>query len=217
MLPRLHLITDDAVLASPGFLDGARWVLREQGAGVALHLRGHGTSAGILYELARALVAEARETGGWVLVNDRVDVALAVGAAGVQLGRRSIPVRAARDVLGAGARIGYSAHDPDEAAAARRDGADFIVLGAIWETASHPGERPAGLELLRAATARAAAPIIAIGGVTPERVAEAVATGAYGVAVLGGVWRAADPAAAAAAYREALQAAEGRCATSRTA
>src|SRR5690606_24262477 len=115
MLPRLHLITDDAVLASPGFLDGARWVLREQGAGVALHLRGHGTSAGILYELARALVAEARETGGWVLVNDRVDVALAVGAAGVQLGRRSIPVRAARDVLGAGARIGYSAHDPDEA------------------------------------------------------------------------------------------------------
>lgn len=209
MLPRLHLVTDDGVLASPGFPDQARRILREHGGAVALHLRGHGTPAGTLYALARGLAEEARESGGRVFVNDRIDVALAAGLAGVQLGRRSIPVRAARAVLGDAARIGYSAHGPAEAAEAHRDGADFILLGAIWETASHPGERPAGLELVRASAARTAAPVVAIGGVTPERALEARAAGAYGVAVLGGVWRAAEPAAAVAAYRAALAAADG--------
>lgn len=179
MTPRLHLVTSDEVLRDEGFVDSAERVIAAYGAAVAVHLRGHGLSGSVLHALAERLLEAASRSGAMLLVNDRVDVALACGAPGVQLGRRSLPVAEARRLLGADALIGYSAHAADEALDAGRESADFIVLGTIFPTASHPGE--------------------------PARVGAVLEAGAYGVAVLGGVWHAADPVGAARRYLEVLE------------
>jgi len=196
---RLHVVTDDGVLAAPDFPARARRVMAAADGRAALHLRGHATPVRRLLALTEALV----DTGA-VLVNDRLDVALAAGAAGVQLGRRGVPVAAARRVLGAAALLGYSAHGPAEAADAAGQGTDFVLLGTIYGSASHPGATPAGAAALRAAVEVCPVPVLAIGGVTPERVAPVLAAGAYGVAVLGGVWAALDEAYAVRAYLAAL-------------
>jgi thiamine-phosphate diphosphorylase len=206
-MKRLHLVTDDAVLEDADFAQKAAAVLEACGADVALHLRGHATRAAVLCELGEYLSAAALRTGAWLLVNDRIDVAMAVRSNGVQLGAASLPIAGARLLLGAGAVIGYSAHGALESVQAAADGADFVLAGTVYASASHPGRSPAGLELLRSCAERAPVPIIAIGGVTAERVAEVASAGAHGVAVLGGVWHAADPAAAAAEYDGQVRAA----------
>jgi thiamine-phosphate diphosphorylase len=203
-LPRLHVVTGDAVLGRPGFLGQARSLLETHGPLLALHLRGHGTTGAILLGLAEPLAGAARGAGALLLINDRVDVALAVGC-GAQLGRRSIPVVEARALLGRGPSIGYSAHAADEAASAIADGADFVLVGTIWPSRSHPGGGTAGPELVAAVAAATAAPVLAIGGVTPERTGEVLEAGGHGVAVLSGVWDAADPLIAAGEYLEAMR------------
>lgn len=200
MLARLHLVTDDSVLRAPGFIDRARAVLAAHGDDVALHLRGHGLSGGELFALARPLAVAVTGLGGALLLNDRVDIALAAGADGVQLGRRSLPVPAARSLLGADAWIGRSAHQIDEAADAVADGVDFIVFGTVYRSASHPDRTPAGPDALGRVAASGDSPVVGIGGITPERVGAVLAAGAAGVAVLSGVWHADDPAAAAGRY-----------------
>lgn len=199
-LPRLHLVTDDGVLADPVFPDMLERVLECCGAIAALHVRGHETSGARITAAADAASAAALRHGAWLLVNDRIDVALAVRANGVLLGARSLAVSDARALLGAGAPIGSSVHAAAEAVQAEVEGADWLMLGTIWETVSHPGRAGAGASLVRNIAALTALPVIAIGGVTPARVKEAAAAGAHGVAVLGGIWRAADPVAAAAEY-----------------
>jgi thiamine-phosphate diphosphorylase len=203
-LPRLHLVTDDGVLEAPDFVAWAGRILAAYGPAVALHLRGHGRRGGELHHLAEALAPVSEESGALLLINDRVDVALAVGAAGVQLGARSIPVGVARRLLGDDAWIGYSAHGAAEAAGAVADGADYVVFGTVFPSASHPGGATSGVEGLRGAVEAAGAPVVAIGGITPERVASVLATGAHGVAVLGGVWRAERPVDAVARYLVAI-------------
>lgn len=203
-LPRLHVVTDDGVLRGPGFLDMAVAVLAAHGADIALHVRGHGLAGAELLGVTDALVAVASV----VLVNDRVDVALAAGAGGVQLGRRSVPLPVARRLVGEGRLLGYSAHDAAETAAALAAGADFALVGSIWPSPSHGHGAGAGTELLRrTVVAAGGAPVLAIGGVAVGRVAEALRAGAYGVAVLSGVWSAAEPVAAVARYLDALRAA----------
>jgi thiamine-phosphate diphosphorylase len=198
-------VTDDAVLADPAFLPAAQAVLAVCGRAAALHLRGHASSAALLYALGTHLCELGLRTGGWLMVNDRVDVAMAVRANGVQLGMRSMPVADARALLGAGARIGCSVHAPLEAAQARTDGADLVLAGTIYGSPTHPGRPPAGPRLVEECAARSGLPVVAIGGVTPERVAELARAGAHGVAVLGAVWHADDPAGAARRLVEALR------------
>lgn len=200
-IPRLHAVTNDEVLAEPGFTDRARALITAHGPALALHLRGHGTLGATLYRLAESLAEVARESGALLLVNDRVDVALASGC-GAQLGRRSIPLAAARTLLGPDRPLGYSAHDAAEARAAGQARADFVLLGTVWASNSHPGQAGAGVGLIAEAVADGAltTPVVAIGGVTPERAGEAVAAGAYGVAAIRGVWAASDPVAAAGSY-----------------
>lgn len=211
-IPRLHLVTNDPVIAAAGFVDRATAVLDAFGPAVALHVRGHASTGAGLYRLAEPLARAAAAAGALIVVNDRVDVALAAGC-GVQLGRRSIPVPAARRLLGPCAVVGYSAHEGGEAASMAGTGVGFIVLGTIWSSASHPGEPAAGTPLIAAAaeamgatalTDGVAVPIVAIGGVTPERAREAMAAGAHGVAVLSGVWGAGDAVTAAMGYLEAM-------------
>jgi thiamine-phosphate diphosphorylase len=130
-------------------------------------------------------------------VNDRVDVALAVGADGVQLGRRGLPAADARRLAGAERLIGVSVHTSSEADEAREGGADFVLVGNVYATGSHPGRAGIGV---RALAAFAGPARIAIGGVTPERVAELRDAGVQGVAAIRGVWDAPSPARAVRSY-----------------
>lgn len=205
-LARLHLVTNDEVVTESGFEERALELVETYGPAVALHLRAPATRVGRLHELAAALTGPAAKAGSLLVVNDRSDVALAADCGGVQLGSRSIPVQAARRLLGAERRVGYSAHGWEEAASAVENGADYVVLGTIWPTPSHPDEPGAGVERIRETAGRLEVPIVAIGGVTPERARQARAAGAYGVAVVRGVWSTGDPVAAVAAYLGELEA-----------
>lgn len=208
-VPRLHVVTDDDVLARSSFRSQAASLVRAHRGRLALHLRSPAGDVRRLHELADALAPRAERSGSPLFVNDRVDVAMAVGVGGVELGRRSIPVQAARALVGESCLIGYSAHGPDEAASAVANGADFVLLGTIWETPSHAGLPGSGVGLVRAAAAVVDGPVVAIGGVTsPERAAEARRAGAHGVAVVRAVWTASDPVVAAGDLLEALEGAE---------
>lgn len=202
-VPPLHLITDDATLREPGFAARAEEALLAGGRSVALHLRGPTTSPRLLLELARRLVPVAGAAGGWVLVNDRVDVAMAGGARGVHLASRSMRATDARRLLGSDAWIGVSVHRVEEGEDAARQGADYLLAGTLFATPSHPGRRGTGTEWLRSLAA-AGRPVIGIGGVTPERVRPVLDAGAAGVAVLRGVWAAGRAGPAVMEYLQAL-------------
>jgi thiamine-phosphate pyrophosphorylase len=202
-IPLLHAVTDDAVVARAGFLERAGEVLAAGGTDVALHLRAPGASGRTLYGLAARLAELAAGTGSLLLVNDRVDVALAV-AHGVQLGRRSLPVGDAWRLIGGRWPIGASVHDADEARDAAAAGADFLLAGAVYPTGTHPGRPGAGVRLIES-VAGLGIPVIAIGGVTPERAGELRRAGAAGMAAIRGIWGAPSPADAVQRFIEAWQ------------
>jgi thiamine-phosphate diphosphorylase len=192
-LPRVHAFTDADLLALPEF--GIRAAaIAAGGAAVALHARARGASAALLSAGASRMMALARPAEAAVFVNGRPDIAAALGAHGVQLGSGDLAPADARRLLARG-WIGRSVHTPEEAAMAVSEGADFLVVGNIYETLSHPGRPAAGLTLVTQA-AGLGRPVIAIGGITPDRAAEVKAAGGYGVAAIRALWMAADPAAA---------------------
>ncbi len=203
MIPRLHVVTDDGVLTQADFLVRAREVL-EVGAAVALHIRGPRGTGRSLSELAGALRGIAATSGAKLLVNDRVDVALCSGLDGAHLGRRSLPPSEARGLLGTERLIGASVHGVDEAVEAVREGADFLFVGTLWETPSHPGQTPAGPDLIREVVGSVSVPVLGIGGVTPERVPPILDAGGYGAAVVSGIWHAPSSSDAVQAYLQAL-------------
>jgi thiamine-phosphate pyrophosphorylase len=138
------------------------------------------------------------------MVNRRIDVALAIGADGVQLGFDAVDVATAREVLGVGPRIGVSTHSCEEVARAAAQGADHVQLAAIFDPRSKPATRPAlGVGTLRTAASLGAS-VIAQGGIDARRCAEVIAAGACGVAVTGAILMASDPADATASLRRAL-------------
>jgi thiamine-phosphate pyrophosphorylase len=198
-LPALHLVTDDQVVARPGFLDDARRVVEAGGGRIALHLRAPAAPGRRMYDLGAALRRMTAEAGAWLIVNDRADVALAVEADGVQVGGRGMLAADARRVIGGGRMLGVSVHSAEEARDALAGKPDFLLAGTIWQTPSHPGRPGAGVGLVQEIAALGV-PLIAIGGVTPARVAEARDAGSAGVAVLRGVWDAPDPAEAVREY-----------------
>lgn len=194
----LYLITDRLQVPDG---DLPRAVAHALAGGVrAVQLREKDLSARDLYPLARELRAVTRRAGARLLINDRVDVALAVEADGVHLGGGSLPVKAARHILGPGRLIGVSTHAVAEVQAARADGADFATFGPVFFTPSKAAfGAPVGLERLRAACA-GPLPIFALGGVTDERVPDLLAAGAAGVACISAILAAPSPEAAAAAF-----------------
>jgi thiamine-phosphate pyrophosphorylase len=188
----LYLITDrmqTAGRALPAVVaDALRGGLR------AVQLREKDLAAGQLFELARELRRLTREYGARLLINDRIDVALAVAADGVHLGKAGLPVAEARRILGSERLIGYSAHSTDEAVQAQRDGADFVTLGPVYPTPSKAlyGE-PLGLSALTEAARVVTIPVFALGGVKPASVAEVLSAGAQGVALISAIMAAPDP------------------------
>jgi len=205
-LPRLHVVTDDSMLSRGGFESRAVAVLEAGGPGVALHLRGPHTDGATLFRLASELLPRARSAGSLLLVNDRVDVVLVAGVDGVHVGARSLGVRVARSLLGPEAWLGASVHDAGGALAAQAEGADYAFLGTIFDTPTHPDRRGMGLVGLAATTGGVSRlPLVAIGGIDPARVQDVLGAGAYGVAVVRGVWDARDPAVAVRRYLEAME------------
>jgi thiamine-phosphate diphosphorylase len=195
-LPPLAIVTDDRVLSRPDFWRTASDLIDSLRERVAFHLRAHSAPASQIFQFAELLVTRAA-AGGLLLVNDRIDVAAAAGADGVQLGARSLTISQARAILGPTAVIGYSAHTPEEAVQAQAEGANFVLVGTIYRSDSHPERTPAGLDLIQQAAQVCEIPIVAIGGVTADRISELRAAGADGVAVISAVWDARDPVQAA--------------------
>jgi thiamine-phosphate pyrophosphorylase len=158
-----------------------------------------------LLALSRDVCASVRVRGVRVMINDRTDLALALDADGVHLRADSMPVAVARRLLGPDRLIGVSAHSTDDVIRAESDGADFAVLGPIYETPSKRqyGE-PIGLRALEAVGRHCRIPVFAIGGVTVARVEEVRKAGAYGVAVVSAILSAASAESATRQFLDAL-------------
>ena len=195
-LPRLHAITDERI-ARRADLDQ----LLDDLAGIELaaHARGRSLSGREHYELAVRLSARPSAR---LFVNDRLDVALATRAVGVQLSGAGLQPTDARRVV-PDCWIGRSVHSLDEARAAQDSGADYLLVGPVYHTTTHPTAIPLGLGTL-GDIARLGLPVIAIGGVTPERARDAARAGAYGVAAIRAIWDAPDPRESARALSEAV-------------
>jgi len=198
----LYLITDRAAASRPP----ADVVEECLAAGLrAVQLREKDLEARDLLTLADTLREATQRHGARLIVNDRADVALAASADGVQRTHSSLPVSALRGFTPPGFLVGASVHSEAEARDAAAQGADFIVFGPVYDTASKRRYGPPqGLAALEAVTRAVDRPVLAVGGLTPERVPEVLAAGAAGVAVIGAIYAAARPADATKAFLDAL-------------
>jgi thiamine-phosphate pyrophosphorylase len=201
VIGRLHVLTD-AALGERAMTSLAAAI--DAGAPL-VQVRGKGVTDKELYEFTRRAVELCARGGARCIVNDRVDVALAAGAHGTHLGADDLPVTAARRLAGPGHLIGGTARDPDTAAALVAAGADYLGVGPAFATTTKSGlPDPIGPAGIGAVARSVPVPVIAIGGVTAERVPSLLAEGAYGIAVVGAVVDAPDPAAATRTLLEAL-------------
>ena len=169
-----------------------------------VQLRDHELAAGELLSLARRLKTIVRGKA-LLIINDRVDVAIAAEADGVELPEGGLPTRTARGLIGRYPVLGRSVHEVEGARAAGREGAEFVIAGTIYKSASHPGVKPAGVALIGEITKDSTLPVLAIGGVTPDKVEEVVKAGAAGVAVISAIAKAEDVKAAAEEMSSALK------------
>jgi len=200
----LYLITDRRSLpAGRDLLATVRSALR--GGVRAVQLREKDLSSAELYPLARELRQLTREFSARLLINDRVDLALAVEADGVHLGHHSLPIAVARQLLGDQRLIGVSTHHPDEVDRAAAAGADFVTFGPVYATPSKlPYGSPLGRSAFAAACADAPLPVFALGGVTAARLPELRAVGCTHVALIGAILHAVDPETATQTLLRAL-------------
>jgi len=193
----------DRTLSPRPLAETAALALEAGFAGVMLREKDLGGAE--LLDLAQKIAAV-----GALVINDRVDVALALPGAGAHIGARGIPVPQARRLLGPGRLLGYSAHEIDEAADALTQGADYVTLSPIRDPVSKSG-RGRGMDfLIQACASLPPGRVISLGGMRPEDMTAVRAAGAAGAAVLGGVMSAPDPRAAAVAYAKAWRTAGGK-------
>ena len=198
-MPVVHAVTTDEIVRRPTFLDRAADVMRALGARGAVHLRAPHTPGRTVYELATALAELQSVTKAWLVVNDRVDVALAAGARGAQLTSRSMLVTDARRIAPRLA-LGASVHAFDQAWEAAADGANWLVAGNVFDTATHPGAAGRGLDFLKQLVASTALPVIAIGGLQAHHLSGLRDAGAHGAAAIRGIWDAENAERAALDY-----------------
>jgi thiazole tautomerase (transcriptional regulator TenI) len=219
-IPVIHAVTTDDIVAGDDFIPLAIAVMRAFGPRGAVHLRASDLGGRRLFEIATQLAAHQEATGAWLVVNDRIDVALSARARAVQLTTRSLSVSDARQAIRAaaaqvpGLAIGASVHTVDDARAAisteasgsMDEGPTWLVAGHVFATPSHAGQPARGMSLLSEICAAVPVPVIAIGGVQPADVQDVLAAGAYGVAAIRGIWRAVDAERAAGDYLSAYDA-----------
>lgn len=206
---RLIVITD-AEVAAPRTVVSVVEAALSAGA-PAVQLRDKGATARNLLAQADGLRALTRRYGALFFVNDRLDVALAARADGVHVGPDDLPVAAVRAAAGDGFLVGYSTDQVDDARRAVRDGADYLGCGAVFATGNKADAGSTiGPEGLKRVARAVRVPVVGIGGITPERAVGLAATGATGLAVIGAVMGAEDPAEAT---RELLAAIRGNAST----
>ena len=204
---RLHLVTDRTLCTEFPLEEAVSRAI--EGGVEAVHLREKDLPSGELYQLATRL---RRVTLGKALliINDRVDIALAISADGVHLPGDSVPVYVAKKLGADRLIVGRSVHSVEEAIEAQAQEADYVILGTIYETASHPGQKPAGPDLVRRVRAAVDLPIFAIGGIDASNTAKVMAAGATGVAIIRAILGAMDIRAAAQTLRQVIIAETGR-------
>lgn len=181
----IYLVTDEACLHGRPLL---KCVEEALAAGVTLvQYRAKAADGGVLYAEACRLKELCDKYNVPLIINDRLDIALAVGAAGVHLGQDDLPCTVARRLVGEDFIIGVSAHNPAEAVQAVSEGADYLGCGAVFGTATKHDVAKLGLENLRAIRKAVAVPMVGIGGITADNYAEVLATGADGAAIVSGI------------------------------
>jgi thiamine-phosphate pyrophosphorylase len=201
--PSLYVILDRAASAGRDLLE----ILDAAIAGGArmVQLREKTWPSGQLLPLAERLRTRCRRADVTFVMNDRVDLAVALEADGVHLGQDDLPPRLARPLLRPGMILGVSTHSVEQARRAQADGADYIAVGAMFPTRTKPDFELVGPALVRAVRPEVRVPLVGIGGITPDNAGEVIRAGADGVAVISAVCGAADPAAAAARFRDAIR------------
>ena len=170
-----------------------------------VQLRDKVSPIGRLLPVARDLCRLAREAGVTFIVNDRVDLALAVDADGCHVGQNDLPTQVARRLLGRNRILGVSSHSLAEALQAEADGADYLAVGSIFPTRTKSEFQLVGLDLLTQARQKCSLPLVAIGGITLENVSEVIRAGADGAAVISAIGGAEDPERATQQFIEAVR------------
>lgn len=199
----VYIVTDRRAAGERSLLDVVRAAI--QGGATAVQLREKTATTREMIALGQALLEITRPAGVPLIVNDRLDVALALDAEGGHVGQDDMSVALARQILGPGRILGVSAETVALAQQAERDGADYLGVGDVFGTPSKPDAGPAiGVARLAEIVHAVTIPVVAIGGITLERVPAVVDTGAVGVAVISAVVGAPDPAAAARQLRERM-------------
>lgn len=193
---RLHVLTDTVLQDRYSHVDLARLVI-DGGADTIQYRQKTGTTKELI-ETAAATQGVCTEAKVTLVVNDRVDVAIAAGADGVHLGQEDFPVRKARELLGPDAIIGVTGKTLELSRTGIEDGADYVSFGPIYATTSKPDARePQGLEGLSEIAQAISRPVIAIGGICEDTAGDVIRAGAHGIAVISAVCCQSDPADAA--------------------
>lgn len=181
----IYLVTDDGCLQGRSLLDCVREAL--EGGVTLVQYRAKTASSAEMYAEALQLKALCDSFNVPLIINDRLDIAMAVGAAGVHLGQDDLPCAAARRILGEEYLIGVSAHNPAEAAEALQSGADYLGCGAVFGTATKADVKKLGTDGLAAICKAKGLPVVGIGGVTADNYREVRAAGADGAAIVSGI------------------------------
>jgi thiamine-phosphate pyrophosphorylase len=205
VLPRLYVVLDAALLTVPE----TECAEKLAAAGVRLlQYRNKRAPARELFESSKRLSSLLIPQGVTFVVNDRADVALAAEASGVHVGQEDLKVEAARSVIGAGKLLGVSTHNLQQFKDTATTSADYVAVGPVFSTSTKANPDPVvGIELIRQVRSLTDKPIVAIGGITLERVAEVIRAGADSVAVISDILLAPDPGKRARQYVEILEAA----------
>ena len=184
-LPQVHVVTNDRIIANSEFINISTSLMQEP---IALHLRGRSISGIRLQNIANLLQPIGNKIS--IVINDRVDVAVATGVQSVHLPEDGLPPARVKSDFGPHLTVGCSTHSSAAAARAIEGGADYVFLGPVWSTQSHPDRDSLGIKAISAVNRGR---VIAIGGVTVARISSCLDAGAYGVAAISAIWDAVDP------------------------
>ena len=191
----LYLCTDRRLMTSPTIEASAESALR--GGTTVIQLREKDCSSREFYELGLRVKKITERYNAPLIINDRVDIALAVGAAGVHVGQGDLPCKVVREIVGPDMIVGVSAATLDEAVQAEEDGADYLGVGAMYATATKTDTRPVSMEELLKIRAAVKIPIVVIGGINKQTLGNFKDTGVDGLAVVSAIVAQPDPEAAA--------------------
>ena len=191
----LYLCTDRRLMTSPTIEASVESALR--GGTTVIQLREKDCSSREFYELGLRVKKITERYNAPLIINDRVDIALAVGAAGVHVGQGDLPCKVVREIVGPDMIVGVSAATLDEAVRAEQDGADYLGVGAMYATATKTDTRPVSMEELLKIRAAVKIPIVVIGGINKQTLGNFKGTGVDGLAVVSAIVAQPDPEAAA--------------------